>query len=211
MKNLTSMKKNKKRILKYLIEFLIVAFGVFLGMYANEIQNEKRIKIEKEKSINYIIEELENNKKNIEDSFKYHLAIKNEIDSIAKVLNKKDLFVTYIGNKTFQHNKIKGWNGIKIANLENTAFEAAKISGIIKEYDIKFIQAISRIYKHQDTYSEFGNSVLTKMINLNSSTKVVDIFSSIELMAYDLRNYEKSLLDAIEKMEKKMGQNNTFN
>jgi hypothetical protein len=197
------MKKNTKRVFKYLIEFLIVAFGVFLGVYASEIQNEKKIKIEKEKSISYIIEELENNKNRLEESIKYHKLIKIEIDSIVKTLNDKDLFTTYIGNKSFQHNKIKGWSGVRIANLDNTAFEAAKISGIIKEYDIKFIQNISKIYKHQETYSEFGNSVLSKMINLNSSTKVVDMLSSIELMANDLLNYEKAILEVIGKIKRK--------
>jgi hypothetical protein len=41
------------------------------------------------------------------------------------------------------------------------------------------------------------------MINLNSSTKVVDMFSSIELMTSDLLNYEKSLLEAIRKIKTK--------
>lgn len=49
------MKKNVKGIFKYLIEFLIVAFGVFLGLYASEIQSEKKIKREKKKSLEYII------------------------------------------------------------------------------------------------------------------------------------------------------------
>jgi tRNA nucleotidyltransferase (CCA-adding enzyme) len=197
------MKKNTKRVIKYLIEFLIVAFGVFLGVYASEIQSKKKIKIEKENSISYIIEELESNKKRLEESIKYHQSIKTEIDSIAKTLDEKDLFTTYIGNKSFRHNEIKGWNGVQVANLDITAFEAAKISGIMKEYDIKFIQNISRLYKHQKTYSELGNKVLTKMINLNSSTKVVDMFSSIELMTSDLLNYEKSLLEAIRKIKTK--------
>ncbi|WP_237276114.1 hypothetical protein [Tenacibaculum ovolyticum] len=197
------MKKNTKRIFKYLIEFIIVAFGVFLGIYASEIQNEKKVKLEKEKSISYIIEELENNKKRLKESIKYHQSIKTEIDSIAKTLNEKDLFTIYIGNKSFQHSEIKDWSGVRVANLEFTAFEAAKISGIIKEYDIKFIQNISKIYKHQETYSEFGNSILNKLISLNSSTKVVDVLSSIKLVTNDLLNYEKTLLEATQKIKQK--------
>lgn len=197
------MKKNIKRIFKYLIEFLIVVFGVFLGIYVSEVQNEKNINIEKEKSVNYIIEELENNKKRLKESIKYHQSIKTEIDSIAKTLDEKDLFTIYIGNKSFQHNKIKGWNGVRVGNIESTAFEAAKISGIIKEYDIVFIQKISKIYKHKEAYSKLGNSILTKMINFNSSAKVVDVFSSIELITSDLLNYKKSLFKEIEKINQK--------
>ena len=130
------MKKQTKRIFKYLIEFLIVVSGVFLGVYASEIQSQKKITKEKEKSISYIIEELSNNKTSLTKSIKYHQLIKIESDSIGEIFNQEDLFKNYIGNKIFRHDQIKGWEGIKIANLESTAFEAAKISGIIKEYEI---------------------------------------------------------------------------
>lgn len=51
------MRKNTKKILNYLIEFLIVAFGVFLGIYASALQGQKEINNEKNKSIAFIIEE----------------------------------------------------------------------------------------------------------------------------------------------------------
>ena len=187
----------KKDIVKYLIEFIIVAFGVFLGIYVNELQNEKRTEKEKEKSINYILEELEDNKKSLEKAIAYHESIKIEIDSIFRTLDEKDLYVTYLGNKIIQHNEIKGWNGVGIATLENTAFEAAKISGIMKEYGIELIRYFSKIYNHQEAYSKFGNTILTKMINVNSSTKVIDVVGSIQLMTSDVLNYEKSLLNGI--------------
>ncbi len=195
------MKKITNSILKYLIEFLIVAFGVFLGVYASELQNEKKNKAEKEQSINFIIEELVNNKNNLEKCIEYHQSIKTEIDSIAQTLSEKDVYTTYLGNKIFQHNKIKGWNGIQLANLENTAFETAKISGIIKEYDIEFIKNISKIYNQQENYSEFGASILNRMININSSTKIIDVFGSIQLMTTDLIIYEKTILNAIKKTQ----------
>ena len=66
-----------------------------------------------------------------------------------------------------------------------------------------FIQKISKIYKHKEAYSKLGNSILTKMINFNSSAKVVDVFSSIELITSDLLNYEKSLFKEIEKINQK--------
>ncbi|MEM9824655.1 MAG: hypothetical protein AAF985_26445, partial [Bacteroidota bacterium] len=131
----------------------------------------------------------------------YHQAIRVEIDSIGKSLKQKDFFKDYIGNERFKHNTIKGWQGIQLANLENTAFEAAKISGIIKEYDIEFIRSISKIYHYQKEYSEFGNSILTRMINMDASSKVIDAFSSIELMAYDLVSYEQAIVKEIEKMK----------
>lgn len=195
------MKNNTRRIFKYLVELLIVVFGVFFGLYASEIQSEKRIKREKQKSINYIVEELRGNKEKLEATIRYHKLIRNALDSIAVNLNQKDFFKIYIGNQIFKHNEIKGWKGVQIANLESTAFEAAKISGIIKEYDIGFIRDVSKIYSYQEEYLEFGNSILQRMININSSSKVIDAFSSIELMTHDLVNYEEAIYEEIEKIE----------
>lgn len=195
------MKKNNKSVLKYFIEFLIVAFGVFLGMYVSEIQSEKKTKLEKEKSMRFIYEELQNNRQKLETAIAYHESIKKELDSILKILDKKAMNTIYMGNEIFHHNDIKGWNGIQLANLEDTAFEATKISGIISEFDIEFIQNISRIYNYQNDYAEFGKSILTKMVNLNSSSKIADLITCIDLMTSDLANNEKALLNGIKKIK----------
>lgn len=195
------MKKYTKHILKYVLEFLIVTFGVFLGMYVNELQNDKKIHREKEKSIHHIVLELENNKKNVEEAITYHQSIKTEIDSIVQTIVKEDLFKTYVGNTIFRYNRIKGWNGVQLANLESIALDGAKISGIIKEYDIEIIKSISKVYSLQEDYSEFGVSIRNKMINLNASTKIIDVLGAIQLMTTDLLVYEKKLLNEISKAQ----------
>ncbi|WP_299256934.1 hypothetical protein [uncultured Aquimarina sp.] len=195
------MKKTTKNVFKYLLEFLIVAFGVFLGIYVSEQENKKKIKGEREKSVNYILEELNDNKNSLEKSISYHQLIKIQIDSIVPTFNEKDLYEAYWGNKKFKHNQIVGWNGIRLANLEDTAFEGAKISGIIQGYNIELIHNISKIYNQQKKYTEFGTSIFNKMININSSTKIIDIFSSIKLITTDLLLNEKQLLDNIKKAE----------
>jgi len=184
----------------------------FLVFTPVKFRVKRKLKGKRKNLLNILYKELENNKNKLEISFKYHQSIKAEIDSIGKVLNESDFFTTYIGNKKFRHDRIKGWNGVKNANLDDMAFEAAKISGIIKEFDFEIIQNISEIYKFQKEYSEFGNSILKKMINFNSSTKVADVFGSIDLITSDLKNYEKSLIEAIKKAQSVLTkpQNNGF-
>lgn len=192
------MKRDSRDSIWYLAELVIVAFGVFLGLYANELQSNRRIKLEKEKSINFIVQELKKNRKKLEQSYTYHGGIKIQLDSIARVLSRSDLFLTYFGNQKFKHDQIKGWNGVQNANIDDTAFEATKISGIIKEFPIQEIQRISEIYKFQNEYSDIGKSILNKMINFNSETKISDVFGSIDLITSDLKNYEKSLIRQID-------------
>ena len=195
-----------KKGLKYFIEFVIVVSGVFLGVYATNIQNEKKIKEDKKKSLEYILEELEDNKDRLQSSLEYHQALKTEFDSIAKTLKESDYFETYIVSTKFKHDRMKGWDGIRNANLNDTAFEAAKISGIIREFDFASIQHISEIYKSQNEYLKFGNSILNKMVNFNSSTKVGDVFGSVDLMTSDLRKHESTLIEAITKVQSILNQ-----
>lgn len=69
------------------------------------------------------------------------------------------------------------------------------------EFDIEFIQNISRIYNYQNNYTEFGKSILTKMVNLNSSSKMSDMIACIDLMTSDLANNEKAILNGIKKIK----------
>ncbi|MEL6975971.1 MAG: hypothetical protein AAGL29_11320, partial [Bacteroidota bacterium] len=74
------------------------------------------------------------------------------------------------------------------------------ISGILKEFDIQFIQKISSAYVYQESYLSFGNSILNKAIATNSSTKLVDFLGIIELMNSDLLNLEKQLSENLKKV-----------
>jgi hypothetical protein len=188
---------NIRTISKYFIEFLIVAFGVYLGVYAGEIQSEKRTNEKKEKSLAFIIEELENNHAKLEASYQYHKSIQEEFYEITQTIDPSDYLTPYIGNTLFKHDKIKGWKGLGNSNLDDTAFETAKISGIIQEFDFETIQAISGIYQFQDEYTDISNSLLNKFISFNSSTTVLDMMSVIDQMGSDLKDYEYACKERI--------------
>ncbi|MBO0593663.1 hypothetical protein I2486_19870 [Cellulophaga sp. E16_2] len=187
------MNKAVKTILKYVLELLIVAFGVFLGFYISNINAEKETKKDTQKSINSIIEELESNQKLIVEFIEYHENIKVQLDSVLPTMNEEDKFSRFYMNDKFKHNQLKGWIGFQYARLENTAFESSKISGVIRHYDIELIQEISKSYTYQQTYIDFGTSILNKAIATNSSTSVYDFYGIIELMTSDLLNLEKRL------------------
>lgn len=188
---------NIRTISKYFIEFLIVAFGVYLGVYAGEKQSEKKTYEKKEKSLTFIIEELENNKAKLDSAYAYHQSIELEFDANRNKVKESDYLKPYIGNTVFKHTEIKGWKGLGYANLNDTAFEAAKISGIIQEFDFETVQAISEVYNYQKEYADFANSLLQKILNFDSSTTVVDIMSVIDQMGSDLKNFEFTLKESI--------------
>ena len=190
------MKISKLDILKYSIDLVIVISGVFLGIYISGLKENRSINLEKEKSIKYIISELENNLKLINGHITYHELIKQQIDSIIPTLSEEVKFSSFI---KYRDNEIKGWEGFLYARIQYTAFEGAKLSGIMQEMDLELIQEISYIYTFQKAYSDFGTSILNKAFETNSSTKVIDFLDIIQIMTSDLLNLEKGLSDEIEK------------
>ncbi|MEL6974833.1 MAG: hypothetical protein AAGL29_05490 [Bacteroidota bacterium] len=97
-----------KTIVKYLLEIIIVAFGVFLGVYFSNLNEAQNTKKEKDKSLTLIIEELEYNQKLLEQQIHYHESLKIQVDSINTALTDEERFSSLVGNKDFNHNNIKG-------------------------------------------------------------------------------------------------------
>ncbi|NQZ45154.1 MAG: hypothetical protein HRT65_12660 [Flavobacteriaceae bacterium] len=192
------MNKTLKSILKYFVEIIIVAFGVFLGVYYSNVNADNKTKIEKQKSLNLIIKELELNKKLLEDHISYHKNIRTEMDSIVPTLSEKELYSSFT-EAEFKRIEIKGWTGFNFARLQKTAFETAKTSGLIKEFDIELVQKLSDVYYFQDVYVDFGTSILNKAIGINTSMKIADLIGTIRLMTSDLLGLEKELSTKLEK------------
>ncbi|MBU2974978.1 hypothetical protein [Zobellia sp. B3R18] len=184
----------KRNFFNYLIDFLIVAFGVFLGTYVSQHQTQKKIIENKIKSVNFILDELKNNRENLLKVIEYHELIKISFDSIQPTLSENDLQTTYFKSKKFNHNEIKEWKGFQLAEIESIAFETVKISGIIQEMDIEMVKEISKIYKQQENYSNFSQSIINRMLSIDASTKTIDVLGTFQLFTNDVVNYEKLLL-----------------
>ncbi|CAM1367486.1 conserved hypothetical protein [Tenacibaculum sediminilitoris] len=193
------MSKLKKKIKKYVTEFLVVAFGVFLGIYVNEWENNKQLNSDKEKVIQNILSELEDNKEKLLKSVSYHQKIKINLDSTLAKTPEEIKFERYLGNKHFKFVTIKGWTGVNFPEYDTTAFEVAKMSGILQNMDINVVQEISKIYNKIQNLASFQNLITNKMMELNYETKVIDVVGSLTLVVGDNLNMEKLLVKEVEK------------
>jgi hypothetical protein len=195
----------KKNIIKYLIEFLIVAFGVFLGSYANEKQNDKKINKNKAKAIEIIISELENNKEKLENAIEYHRSFKVYFDSIVLNIPKETYKELYITSKTFRYSKAKEWKGFGFANFESTAFETAKMSGTLQNMNIQLLQEISNIYNLIKYLEDHEKKITDRMYEGDYNVKVFDVIMNVSLIIGDNfileKNLEKKLEESIKKIK----------
>lgn len=187
------MKITKEDFLKYGIESVIVAFGVFLGIVISEWNSQRKMNDQVDRSLNYMIEEIQANISAINNAIQYHDIIAKEFDSAISKVDEQEYFVNYYASDGFKFNSLPSWNGPGLAILESSAFESAKISGVFQELDINTIQLISKMYAQQETYSMYGQAVFDKLTDINAESKTFDVILILSVMSYDLRYSEKGL------------------
>ena len=192
------MKKNTSSILKYLVEFLIVGFGVFLGIYVNERINQKKMEEKINTTMEYLISELETNKKNLEKAVAYRSILKEQVDSLRPTLSKKELATPYFTRYPLIGSEFKVWRGIGASNFETVAFDGAKISGITQEMEIDLLHTISQAYEWQELVEEIRMKAANNMIAANSQTRTDDIIRIYDLLTMDVLSSEKWLLNKLE-------------
>ena len=75
--------------------------------------------------------------------------IKTNFHTATDSLTTSDLDQYLFVNTKFSTRNIKNWNGLQVANFESTAFDATKVSGAIRQFDIELIRDISKVYTFQ--------------------------------------------------------------
>ena len=185
-----------------------MAFGVFLGFYIGERNNQKRTDQNTLNALTQIISELQSNAKNIEFAIEYHEKLSIELDSVTKNLTRNDYTLLFLENKErFNFAQMPSWKGYWVGHTNSIIFESSKISGVFNEFNIETIQIIAGIYEFQEQYAELGSQSLNKLLDMDSSTKVMDVIGLLErLVKNDIYSIEKLLLQemkkSIEELEK---------
>ncbi len=201
---ITAMKKTTKSIFKYLLEFLIVAFGVFLGVFVNDWNAQKKADENTEKTLSFILEEFDSNISKLETTLEYQDKILKSVDSTLVGLDRDDLEATYYTNRKFRFDKIPYWRGFGFPRLGDIVYESAKINGVLQELDISTTKLIARLYEKQDGFIEFGESINNKILSMNSETKVVDILVLFEQVKYDGTQTGMWLLNEMKKTKEEL-------
>ncbi len=193
----------KKPVFNYLIELIIVAFGVFMGILVSEYKAETKIKKNIESSISLIINEMESNIKNIDRAIQYHTHIKKGYDSLIVNMTEDIVYTSYFTNHKFRAEHIPGWNGLwngtGSLEIEDIAFESAKTGGIFQNMDIHQIELISSAYRKLHNHSEFGNLINSRYMGMDSETKVMDVVGTLQILTNDFLSNEIFLKTELEK------------
>ena len=187
-----------KKIRDYLLEGFLIVFSVLFALFIeNYVENLKTQK-QKKLALERIRMEVERNSQILSDWISLHQKISNRIgkstsgesDSLRNALLKYTSF--NFGVLT---------DGKQVVNtiLTNTAWETAKSTGIIAEFDFESIENLTQVYSLQNTVT---NTTLQSIIQLyfdegSHDMKRLDItLKQLDIRFHELVGQERVLANA---------------
>ncbi|MGK7391401.1 MAG: hypothetical protein ACNS60_13680 [Candidatus Cyclobacteriaceae bacterium M2_1C_046] len=164
---------------KYIFDGLLIVFSVLFALFINKIAENIQVANEKEIAMENIKKEIQRNTEIIEDWISRHTEIRDRITMIIE--GKNDSLRTELLNYKYLKINILTSNQTLIeANLSNTAWETAKSTGIISEFDFNTTQKFTKIYMVQE------------MITEKTLVKVFDFL--FDPSAHDMKNIDATLI-----------------
>ena len=155
----------KIKIPKILKESLLIIFSILLALVINEFRSNQKLEDSKNKAMESIRLEIENNIESLEHVIPYHIEVGNSIEGLIEKENIQDSLGDYTGFELFfQHSK----NGFKEPRIQANAWAAAQMSGALALFDNDLIYELSIVYELQQEGVETGWK------------KTVEIFSETE-------------------------------
>jgi len=103
------MTKRSKTIVKYLVEFLVVAFGVFLGVFVIEWNTQNKTDQNTKRTLAFIIDEIDSNIEKLDHTTKYQTVLVSSADSITALLDEEVMKETFYNNDNFRLSYLPNW------------------------------------------------------------------------------------------------------
>jgi len=204
------MKLNLKRKLNNLyrsswfITLFATTLGVLLALYLNNLNSRSKIENRKQNSIQNIKKELLNNTSELTDSkvndrLIFFLNKLSDIDNkIPNILSTSVNSINYLRNNypdliqiidsTITGNNLIEYNVnyrfvLDLKDLQNIAWETAKMSNVTNEIDYDCLQSLVKIYTLQEIFIKEQQKILNHIINaehakLRSSLLIVQQLES---------------------------------
>lgn len=134
---------------KYFIEAALIIFSVLFALFINKLFDSYKTNKQKEIALESITREIEKNSAILYSWNEHHLKIHNRISNI---IEKSDdsLRIELLKNKSFNIGILTENKSVIDAVLTATAWETARSTGIISEFDFEITQILTEVYSVQE-------------------------------------------------------------
>jgi len=178
------MKPNRN---KYFGEGLLIVFSVLFALFINKMFDDLQIKKKKNIAIDSIAGELYRNEAILKNWKKKHIEVRDRISKMIE--GENDSLKTELRKYNFLNMGVLTDNeSLFDALLTNTAWESAKATGIISEFDFETTQKLTHVYSLQDVIT---NRTITKIVDyyFDPNSHKLENLESI-LIQFQLRFWE---------------------
>tara|TARA_R110000850_G_C9996309_1_gene468318 strand:- start:48782 stop:49399 length:618 start_codon:yes stop_codon:yes gene_type:complete len=143
----------KKKIKKHLADGLLIVFSVLFALFINKLYDNYQTWRKKEIAMESIAKELYRNERVLKDWKERHTQISEKLTQLIE--GENDSLIGEIKkNKFFNIGLITENRSLIDDVLTSTAWESAKTTGIISEFDFETTQKLTRVYAMQEVISE---------------------------------------------------------
>ena len=169
----------KSNIKQYFGEGLLIVFSVLFALFINKAFEDYKTNQKKNIAQESITKELYRNQAILNKWKEKHLAIKKRISSVVE--NQEDSLCVELKKYDYFNIGVLTNNKPLInAILSNTAWESAKTTGIISEFDYEMIQELTFVYDAQEMLTE------------RTIMKILDYLDNSE--THNMENLDKTLI-----------------
>lgn len=164
---------------KYFTEGLLIVFSVLFALLINKLFDDYKTNQKKIIAIESIQKELYRNRSILETWKAHHIEIRNRITSV--VAGENDSLKAELKKYEYLNlGVLTNDKSIVDAIITNTAWESAKSTGIISEFDFDTIQKLTYVYSMQEVLTE------------RTMAKILDYY--FDTTAHNMENIDQTLL-----------------
>ncbi len=168
-----------KNLKKYFAESLLIVFSVLFALFINKLFDDYKTNEKKTTALESIEKELYRNSAILGDWKEHHIKIRNRITEIVEGQN--DSLKTELLKYEFLNIGVLTNNKSLIDDiLTNTAWESAKSTGIISEFDFETTQKLTHVYSMQEVLTE------------RTMAKITDFY--FDTNAHNMENIDQTLI-----------------
>ncbi len=147
-KSFTSVFLDRNELRKLLLESLLIVFSVLLALFINRTAENLKTRNQKKAALERIYKEIQSNNEIIREWQSRHTLFLKRIDKIITDSNDS-LRTGLLSKKYLDIDILTGGKGITNKLISSTAWDAAKSTQIMAEFDYATIETLTGLYQSQ--------------------------------------------------------------
>ncbi|MEM7573934.1 MAG: hypothetical protein AAF433_13590 [Bacteroidota bacterium] len=184
---------------KIIRESLLIVFSILFALVINEWRANQKLRVEKEKILDSIVLELENNLASLEEVAPYHAQVAERLNELLT----QEYLEDSLGNQNpievfLQHS---GY-GLQEPRVQANAWQTAQLSGTLSQFDNETIYELSKLYELQNEGVEAAWKKIVEMFYDNDSFEAIHrmaVLQKLQLSMASLSGMEEYLIEKHQK------------